>query len=526
MPSGIQQPTRIQTPDSGFLGLDTASEPTSLSIARSRRLYNAYQGKLRAITKRPGSAPVITSALSNPIIHLTIDPFLNELLASSGTSLYKYAAGALTSVTMTNNIVSADIYDEDFTNSVLTKRKLIADTGKLKEYDGTAVKEVVPAADDPNPAPPNVLNDINAKGCKYIWVHNSHVFVSPGTNEMFYSKRYEYDYFPQTQYFLLVRDGDYINGPGVPFDSVCFVPMRRGWNIITGTNFDSFDAAEYLNTINGVIAPRSIVGKMTYPNGLQTVPYLSDDGVHEIFNTSPDNRGRYYSTRSITKDKLDWEAFGFTKVEMSLAIAKYIVEWNMYVLEISRAGTPYVFGYDTRNAEWYMWTGLTINSLIEFGGVVYFGGDDGLLKQFDAELYSDWANKDKTTGVPVDFDRISGMIWFEDTGYPSTLDYYILRLKQYAVKASLDISIVYLRSQVDVQEAIQNAYLIWDVSEWDESSWANLGYTDLVSSPQRLSTRLKLPKQAFYFQIRWRNNRDEPCEIYAETLVGRTSGEI
>jgi hypothetical protein len=79
---------------------------------------------------------------------------------------------------------------------------------------------------------------------------------------------------------------------------------------------------------------------------------------------------------------------------------------------------------------------------------------------------------------------------------------------------------------VEVEQALQNSYLVWDVSEWDIAAWANLDYTDLVSAPQRLSTRLKLPKQAYYFQIRWRNNRDEPVEVYGESLIGRTSGEM
>lgn len=748
MPRGIQPSVKIQTPPSGFLGLDTASEPTTLDLARSRRLYNAYQSKIRALGKRPGSAPVTTSALGAAIRHLTRYPFeqevavgaapslaavgdaastlaagtyyvrythvtdngeteasaeanvilppalddpdtaptlgqsadggetlpdgdyfvaytwknavgetmvspeetititagnrlditipalpagatsasiyvgtvtgtlyyqaniaitthsinapidtvtpppvantcivsklrvtvpavpyhanstniyistatnteklegntttttfdrstplagtgasypttnttsfRNEILAASGTALYSFYNESLHSATMTDTLVTSDIYDIDFTNSGLDERKLIADTGDLKEYNGSVVVDVTPAADDPLPAPANALVDINAKGNKFIWEHTGHVFVSPGTNEVFYSKRYEYDYFPETQFFLLVRNGDYVNGCGVSFDSVCFIPMRRGWDVLEGVNFDDFDSSNYLNTINGVISPRSIQ-KITYSTGTQTVAYLSDDGVHEIFTSTIDTQGRQYATRNLMTNKIDFEAFGFTEAEKEAAISKYIVKYSMYLLEITRDSTNYVFGYDTRNAEWFLWTGLQINTLIENEGVVYFAGDDGFLKSFDTDLYDDWTDYERTTGASVDFDRISGMIWFEDSGYPSTLDYYVLRLKEYAVAASLDISIVYLQGIEEVEQAIQNAYLVWDVASWDEAAWANLEYTDLVSAPHRLSHRLQLPKKGYFFQVRWRNNRSEPVEVYAESFIARTSGEI
>ena len=117
------------------------------------------------------------------------------------------------------------------------------------------------------------------------------------------------------------------------------------------------------------------------------------------------------------------------------------------------------------------------------------------------------------------------MIAFEESGYPSMLDYIIIKLRQYDIVASLDVSLVYSRSIVESQEAIRNYYLTWDVGLWDEAAWANLEYTDLVAPPQRLSTKLKLPKSGYYFQIRMRNNRDEPVEIYGLSLIGRTTGE-
>lgn len=533
---GIQQSIKIETPTSGFLGMDSASEPTSLNIARSRRLYNAYQGKIRALTQRPGSVPVTTTALGSPIIHLTKYPFTtpDQLLATSGKTLYSLVGSVLTPATMTNALNRADITDADYTGisaGAIVNIKIIGDGGILKQYDGAIVKDVTPAADDALPAPANVLTNINTLGCKYVWVHNNYLFVSPGDNQVFYSKRAgqagsdkQYNYFPEVHFSILVRNGDYVNGVGIPFDNVCFIPMRNGWNIWAGDNFNNFDSSDYLNTINGVIAPRSIA-IITYATGTQSIAYLSDDGINEIFSSTKDTEGRQYATRNLMTDKIDFQAYGFTIAEKTAAIAKYVVQYSMYLLEITRNTTIYVFGYDTRNAEFYIWTGLTINAIIENDGIVYYAGN-GHLKKFDKNLNSDWADIAKTTGTPVNFDRISGMIWFEQTGYTSTLDYYILRLKTYAAIASLDISIIYLQDMVEVQEAIQNSFLTWDVSEWDASTWANIGFTDLVNAPQRLSHRLKLPKKGFYFQVRLRNARDEPVELYSESFIGRNSGEL
>src|SRR5262249_8812277 len=153
-------------------------------------------------------------------------------------------------------------------------------------------------------------------------------------------------------------------------------------------------------------------------------------------------------------------------------------------------------------------------------------GDDGALKRFDADLTDDWTDIGKTTGAPVDLDRISGMIAFEQTGYESTLDNYILRLKAYAEKSSLDVSIIHLRGMEEVQNATISTYAAWDVTEWGESAGANLSYTDILTSPQRLSWKLGLPKKGHYFQVRWRNNRSEKVEIYGETFIGRASGEV
>jgi hypothetical protein len=636
---GYTQYFEVETPSYG--GVNTAQQFSLVKREQSPRMDNGYMDQIGDLSKRPGSVPVITTALGNPIKHLCIYPFpqsvtvgiapvlsavagavtlpsatyyvrytyvtddgeteasleasqaivlgetlrvtvaaipfhansiniyiststnteklqrnttslvsdftvplvgtvayptantttfRGEVLASSGSSLYSYYNGALNAVTMTNALASSDIFDADFTgvDSGLVNVKVIADGGLLKFYDGVEVQDVTPATDDAGPAPANVLTDINAKGCKFVWEHSRHVFISPGTNEVFYSKRAgetgngaQYNYFPETYYELLVRKGDYVNGCGLSFDNVMFVPMRQGWNIWTGTSFDDFDASEYLNTINGVIAPRSI-DIMTYPNGQQTIVYLSDDGLHEVFTTILDNRGKQYATRNIIKENLNWSAFGYTQTEMSQGIGKYVTKYNMYLLELSRNSVPSVIGYDTRNGEFYIWNGLTINAFLEFENNVFFAGNDGLLKTFDQDLYSDWSSKIKTTGTPIHFKRYSPALSSEFSGFASMWDAYLLECKQWLVASSLDITFIFADTTDSMASAVLTEVFVEGVSRWGFARYANVNFTDLLNNPNEILFDYSYLSK--YMQVLIENPRDEPVKLFKEKLKGRSSG--
>jgi hypothetical protein len=510
-----------------FLGQNTAQNPAELTLGAQALAKNAVMREIGTIGKRDGSKPVTSSAITGPIRHLTqyksSTTAAPDLLAAAGTTLYKFnGTNALTPQTMTNALVTSDIYTEDFTTANLASRLIIADTGSLKEYDGSTVKNITPAPDDPSPAPANALPDINIKGNKFVWVYSGHVFVSPGTNEMFYSKRYHYDYFPETQFFLLVRENDYINGPGIAFNNVCLIPMRRGWAILTGENFDNFEADKFLNTVNGVISPRA-VAKVTYPNGSQTVAYLSDDGVHEIFDTGAIDTGvRQYSTRSLMSDKIDFLGVGFTESEKSQAYMDFDPQSNLLKLWITRDSTYYCYVMDTRDLEWRVWTfPWDVKPSLVFNGVSYFAGATGHLHKFDENLYSDWNDAGQTTGTPVDFDVYSGLLSFEFSGHPSYLDYLLIEAKQWNIKSTLDVSLIYSTGTVDVPAALKNEIFVWGVSAWAEAEWANTDYTNIVNHAKRLIFK----KKGKYFQRRMRNNRNEPVLVYREKYIGRLSGK-
>lgn len=506
----------------GFDGQNTVLNPADLPLESQAQAKNAIMREFGTIGKRDGSQPVTTTALGATIEHLT--PYKSsptaspDLLAASGTTLYKFnGTDTLAAQTMTNALNTADVYSVDFTNSTLISRLVIGDGASLKGYDGTAVANITPAADDPAPAAPNGLTSINAKGHKYVWTYSYHVFSSPGNNEVYYSKRYEFDYWPTTQYFYLVRENDYVNGPGVPFDNVLLVPMRRGWNIISGTTFDNFDSSQFLNTTYGVIAPRSIA-KVNYPTGEQTVIFLSDDGVHEVFIASA-NVSKVYATRSLMKTEIDFSIF--TDAEKAAAHASFDADNNQYKLFIKSGTIQYCYVMDTRNKKWYVWTfPWDVHPSIRFNEVSYFAGTTGHLHKFDPNLYTDWNESTKTTGTTVDFDVYGSIVSFEFSGYPAYLDYYMVEAKQWTITATLDVYLVYATDMVSIPDALKNQVFVWGVTPWGQGQWANLNYTSILNNAKRLAIK----KKGFYFQRRFRNNRDEPVLIYREKYIGRLSG--
>lgn len=525
MPSGVQPQVTLET--KGFGGVNNALQFSQLPREQSPLMQNAYMSKIGAIAKRPGTRPVTTTALANTIEHLTtykasaVASSEPEIFASSGTTLYKYnGSNALTALTMTNPLNDADIYTVGFTNALLTSRLIIGDSGILKGCNGSVVADVTPAVDAPLPNPANVLTDINAKGHKFIWTHSSHIFSSPGTNELFYSKRFEYDYWPETQYFYLVNENDYINGCGVTYDGRCLIPLRRSWAILTGSNFDDFEADEYLNTNHGVIAPRS-VQKVTYPDGSQTIIYLSDDEVHEVFTAIHNETSKMYATRSLMRDIIDFGEVGLTESEKETAVGFFDASRSLYLLSFKKDGENFTYAYDLRNREWYTdWTNFNARSYVSLDSVTYFAGELKHLCKFDNDLYSDWEDSAMTTGSPIYFKRYSPLLSLENTGYASYWDYLIIELKQYPIPSSLDVTVIFTQSSELGAQAIDTSSAVWDETEWDVAEFANEDYTETVNEPRRI----KYMKKSKYVQELWENNADQPVEVYWSKWIGRVSG--
>lgn len=519
----------VEAETQGYAGANTARQFSQIPREQSPRMQNAYMDKVGDLSKRPGTVPVTTSALGAPIGYLTAykstptQAASTDILGASGTTLYKYGSGTWTAQTMTNALNTSDIYTTPFVDATLSPALVIADGGSLKKLSGSTVANITPAADDTAPAPPNILASVNAKGPKFCWTYSGHVFVSDGSNEYWYTKRYTNDYIPSVQYELLVRDNDYINGCGVAFNNVCLIPMRKGWNILAGSLFDDFDSSRYLNTTAGCIAPRSIQ-RVTYPDGSQTIVYVSDDGVHEIFDTGYIDVGsRQYATRGLMKDKIDFVALGLTETEKRATVGFFMPEWSVYLLSFQKSGVNYTYAYDVRNREWYTdWLTISCKAFAALDGKLYFGGSTGHLHKFDSTLYTDWNQVAKTTGTAVNFKRYSPAVALEFSGYESYWDKYLVESKQWIVPATLDITFIFANQTTIMGQAIKNEIFIEGVSKWGQAKYVNVNFTDLVNEPNEISFEFS-PKSK-YVQVLWENNRDEPVKIYKEKWKGRVSG--
>lgn len=518
MPRGQQLVALLETDNYG--GLNTAIQFSQIPKEQSPRMQNAYMKKVGSLSKRPGSIPVSnTLAASIDYVDVYHKKNADELLCTSGTAMYKWN-GTDTLTAITGALNKSDVYTVSFTDANNNARLIITDGATIKAYDGTSIAAIVAAANDPSPAPPNDLTNINAKGPVYCWVYSSHVFVSDGTDTVWYSKRFYYDYFPSVQFERWVKENDYITGTGIAMNNVCLIPMRRGWGFLTGKTVDDFDGNQFINTVNGCIASRSIQ-KITYPTGQQCIAFLSDDGVHEIYDTGAiDSGSRQYATRSLMKDKVDFNAIGLSESEKKAAVSYYDPYLNLYILCFTHGGENYAYCYDTRNGEWYPFTNIKAKGLINFNGVLYYAGSDKHLRKFDENLYSDWNDSAKTTGTPVWFKRYSPALALEFSGYPSYWDYYLAEAKQWSVPSTLDISVVFSENTVMLQDALINEVLTWSVSEWGKAKWTNVDYTDLVNEPNEIIFH----KKAKYVQVLWENNRDEPVTVYKDRWKGRTSG--
>jgi len=511
------------------LGIQNALQPTSLPKGAYLVKKNAYQNKIGSNAKRPGSTVVTSAALAATIQYLTEyrdTPTSSSLLAASGTTLYKYdGASTLTAQTMTNALNKSDIYTLAFTNLALTSILFITDGSAVKSYDGSAVALITPAADDVSPAPVNYLATLNTLLPIYCWTFKGFLFISIGDDSAWHSKLGEFDYFPITFTTSYVRNNDYITGCGVPFGDVCLLPMRRGWGVTT------YDASvstlmignHFLNTISGNVAPRAIA-KLAYPDGSQTVAYLSDDSYYEVYDTGfidPSGSGtRNLATRSLMKNKVDFTSYGFTMAEMTAAEAYFDTTLNLYISTIKRGAVNYAFVYDVRTKEWDLWDNIRAESTIRFNGILYYAGSTKLLHKYDATLATDYDDFAQTTGTIVIWDCYLDILMLEDSGFQSYLDEVVINAKGFPTTSTIDLTIVGTSDTSVYLNAVQSTVATWDLSLWDFCVIANLDFSSIVTPPNRTIVK----KRSYFFQIRVKNDKNELVELYKIKLKGRISG--
>jgi hypothetical protein len=496
--------------------------------ANSMNLYISTSSSTEILQANTTS---LTYNQSTPLGAGTVYPTVNktafsaELLAASGTTLYAFYNGALNAATMTAPLISSNIFTMAFTDLSLASILFITDGGSVKQYNGSTVANITPAADDASSAPANYLATLNTLKPIYCWVFKGFMFISTGDSNAWHSKLGRFDYFPTTFTTSYVRNNDYLTGCGVPFGDVCLLPMRRGWGVTTYNSSVStlMIGNQFLNTISGNVSPRAIA-KLTYPDGSQTVAYLSDDGYYEVFDTgfidSSGSGTRSFATRALMKNKVDFTSYGFTAAEMQAAEAYFDSTLNLYISTIKRGAINYAFVYDVRSKEWDLWDNIRAESTIRFNGILYYAGLTKLLHKYDTSLATDYDDFARSTGTIVIWDCYTDVLAIEDSGFQSYLDYLLVNAKSFPTTSTIEVSVVGTSSTTVVANAVQSTIATWDLSLWDFCTIMNTDFTNYVGPPPKI----KYKKKSFYFQLRFRNANNELVELYKYKLICRTSG--
>lgn len=498
-----------------FGGINTALAFSDLDDTEARDMINALPSSLGSLAKRPGTIPITNAPLNEikGLFNLRLNN-VNHIIATGGNTLYKLVNDVLQPQTMTHYLVDANIDTAQFRDANGKEVLVITDGGSLKEYDGTTVKNITPAASDASPLPPNDLNGINGHKPTGCIIHNTRVVLWNGTEYLWHSKPGYYDYFPSINYQRYVRGNDRIQNC-VTYRGALIVFMRRNVGVLFGDGYSTTPSdgdwrQDFLDTTDGCLAPKT-VQTVTYPNGNQEVFYVSDNGVHAVYaidTLSLDSSARY-STRSVTVKQIDWEGLGVTKEEWAKAVAHFRngQYWLIYPKGTEWRGLV----FDTRFSQWYPVGDIKAFSFYSDEDNFFFAGPEGHIKKFDANLYSDWSDKEKTINKPINMYWYSKLLTPKVTGFEHFWDILMVEAKQHGVKSTVDLEVNTYRNQWKVQNALKTEIFTWGVSNWGEAEWANPNFTDMVNH----SKRLRVFSKGQYAQIKISNNRDEPVEIYS-----------
>lgn len=512
-------PRNVEIEVPSFMGLNTALSFSEIDIKQSPSMLNFVPRKLGSIGNRAGTKPLTTTALPDAIevlCNLRKDG-ANNILATAGTTLYKYDSGVLTAQTMTNALNSASIDYAQFKDEDGTEVLVIADGGNLKEYNGTAVVNITPATDSAD-WPVNDLSNINTNhapvGCL---VHNTRLVIWDGSDTIFHSLAGYYDYFPLGFFQRFVRENDYVM-TCVSFSGALIVLLRRHIGVLFGDGYNDPRQAgdwsqDFLDTSEGCMNART-VQTVTFPDGRQEIFYLTDNGVSSVYTLATlalDTSARY-STRSVTKDKINWGDLGVTKSEWEQAVSHFYE--GQYWLIYPKGETWNGLVYDTSMGEWYPIDNIVANSFYHDENQLYYAGDAGNLRVFDADLYSDWDDSELTTGTPINNYWYSKLMTPKITGYDHFWDVLMIEAKQWFHNSSIDVEVNTYRNQYQMSQAIATTIMVVGETPIGVGQIHNVNLTDAINNAKRLRT-MEYGLKGQYAQVKLSNNRDEPVEVFS-----------
>lgn len=504
-----------------FAGLNNATQFSQININQSPRLLNLLPGKTLSLENRDGTRLLTSSAMGAIARYpVYIKAGVKSELATSGTTLYKYNAATFVydAQTMTATLATPNIGWEQFRDNNSAEVVIIADGGSLKSYNGTAVTNITPAANDTSPLPANTLATINSSNPAVgVTVHNNRLVVWPaGKDIIYHSKPGFYDYFPVTSFQRFVRENDTIV-TCASFASSLLVFMKNSVGVLFGDGYNSPVLStdwtqDFLDTTEGCVNGQS-VRMVTFPDLHEEMFYQTYRGVSSVYSIdtkSQDNSSRV-STRSLTDSKVDLAALGVTPAQWASAASyfhdgRYWLVWNQ--------GTTGWRGivFDTRNQEWYPVNNIqaTDFSADNALGLFTYTTPDGNLRIFDGTIYQDLTNYSGTTGTPVAWEWYSKLLNPDFNGYKHLWDILIIESQQFAVPAGIDIQVNTLQNKFDEPKAVKNSIMIIGQSIIGYATIANLSLTDFINNGDRIRVFVK----GQYAQIKLSSDRGEPVALY------------
>lgn len=502
-----------------FRGINTDVQFSQIDIAQSPDMVNLIPGQIGSLRHRPGTKLITQTPRIGGLSRMF--PYrltgTTNIVASGGTTLYKFDTVGLDwdAQTMTNALNTANINAVQFRNDAGAEVLVIADGSNLKSYNGTAVVNITPAANDSSPLPPNNLATINSSNpAQGITTHNNRLVVwNTSKDTIYHSKPGFYDYFPQVSFQRFVKDSDTIQ-TCISFGASLLIFMRKNIGVLFGDGYSTTTQAgdwtqDFLDTTDGCVNPRS-VQIVVYPDSTEQVFYQTDKGVSSVMNISTqalDNSTRF-ATRDVTDAKVNWEDLGITNAEWSSAVS-YFTQ-GKYWLVWTDSGVFKGVVYDTHTDEWFPINNVLATDFYADVNNFYFIAADGHLHAFDDTKHFDYTNFAQTTGPAVSWYWYSKLMNPALTGFDHFWDILLIEAQQFNTQASIDVEVNTFTGNFTHPRAIKNEIFIVGVSIIGEAQIANTLLTDIINNAKRLRVFLK----GQYAQIKLSSNRGEPVELY------------
>lgn len=506
-----------------FLGVNTDTQFSQIDIRQSPDMQNLIPGRIKGLRHRAGTKLITQTPRVGGLTRMF--PFrksgVSNIVASGGTTLYKFDTIGLDwdAQTMTNSFLSANInavqYRDDTGNEVL----VIADGSTLKKYDGTAVSNITPAANDSSPLPPNGLANINSTNpAQGITTHNNRLVLWNTSKDIIYhSKPGFFDYYPTTHFQRFVKNSDTVQ-TCISFGSALLVFMRNSVGVLFGDGYNATPqtsdwSQDFLDTTDGCVNPRS-VQVVVFPDSTEQVFYQTDKGVSAVMNIatqSLDNSTRF-ATRDVTENKVRWDGLGLTNAQWQSAVSSF--SDGKYWLTWFDDGVPKGMVYSTTNDQWYFIKGVTARDYLSNQDAFYFVDDSGHLKAFDDTKHFDYTDFAQTTGPAVEWYWYSKLLNPQLTGFEHFWDILMIEAQQFNQDSRIDVEINGLTAgssaQFALTGAVQTSIMIIGVSIIGQAQIANTQLTDIINNAKRIRVFLK----SQYIQIKLFNNDGMPVELY------------